>query len=160
VNYAIALNYIFKITNNIKRLVYYLKSIKYSEYYYKYLEYIKKLIKDFKGLNYLRFASFSYIPLFGWILPLLMRKDNQFCNHHAKQGYILSAMFVFTAIMLNLINIFTPGEWREFRLGLVIFIYIFYFIYLILCLIAAKSVLRGKAFNIGFIKKLVDAIVL
>jgi uncharacterized membrane protein len=160
VDYTIARNNIYKITNNIKRLVYYLKSIKYSEYYHKYLEYIKKLIKDFKGLNYLRFASFSYIPLFGWILPLVMRKDNQFCSHHAKQGFILSALFVFTAIVLNLINIFTPGEWREFRLGLVIFIYIFYLTYLILCFIAAKSVLRGKVFNIGFIKQLVDAIVL
>jgi hypothetical protein len=89
-----------------------------------------------------------------------MRKDNQFCIHHAKQGYILSAMFVFTAIVLNLINIFTPGEWREFRLSLVIFIYIFYLAYLIFCFIAANSVLKGKAFNIGFIKKLVDVIVL
>ena len=149
-----------KITNNIKQLVYFLKSIKYSEYYYKYLEYIKKLIKDFKGLNYLRFASFSYIPLFGWILPLIMRKDNQFCLHHSKQGFILSAIFVFAAISLNLINIFTPGEWREFRLDLVIFIYVFYLLYLILCFIAAGSALKGKAFNIVIIKKFVDLIVL
>ncbi len=108
----------------------------------------------------MRFASFSYIPLFGWILPLLMRKDNQFCLHHAKQGFILSAIFVFAAISLNLINIFTPGEWREFRLGLVIFIYVFYLFYLILCFIAAGSALKGKAFNIGIIKKFVDLIVL
>jgi hypothetical protein len=150
----------YAIAHNIKRLVYYLKSIKYSEYYYKYLEYIKKLIKDFKGLNYLRFASFSYIPLFGWVLPLVIRKDNQFCLHHAKQGFILSVIFVCSAIALNLINIFSPGEWRLFRLYLVIFIYIFYLTYLIFCFIAASSVLKGKAFTIGIIKRIVDLIVL
>ncbi|MBN2403404.1 MAG: hypothetical protein JXN64_13555 [Spirochaetes bacterium] len=158
-NYAIARN-IRKITDTIKRIVEYLKSIKYSEYYYQYLEYIRKLIEDFKGLSNLRFASFSYIPLFGWIFPLIMRKDNSYCTLHARQGFILSAMFIFIAMALNLINIFTPGEWREFRLGLVIFIYVFYFVYLIFCFIAASMVLKGKAFNIGFMKKIVDLIIL
>jgi hypothetical protein len=108
----------------------------------------------------LRFASFSYIPLFGWVLPLVMRKDNEFCLHHAKQGFIVAVVFVFSAIVLNLINIFSPGEWRVFRLSLVIFIYFFYLAYLVFCFIAASSVLKGKAFNIGFIKRLTDLIVL
>lgn len=148
------------IINNIKKSVYCLKSIKYSEYYFKYLGYIKKLIKDFKGLNYLQFASFSYIPLFGWILPLVMRKDSEFCLHHAKQGFIISVIFVFSAIALNLINIFAPGEWRVFRLSLVIFIYVFYLAYLVFCIIAASAVLKGKTFNIGIIKRVADLIVL
>ncbi|MFH0976864.1 MAG: hypothetical protein V1874_13860 [Spirochaetota bacterium] len=154
-DYAIACSNIVK---KVKQLVYYLKSIKYSEYYYKYLEYIKKLIKDFKGLNYLRFASFSYIPLFGWILPLTMKKDNPFCGLHAKQGFFLSVIFVVTAVILNLINIYSPVEWRGFRLGIVISIYVFYLAYIIISLIAAWSVLKGKPFNIKIFQKYADLI--
>jgi hypothetical protein len=89
-----------------------------------------------------------------------MRKDNSFCAHHAKQGFLLSAIFIISAILLNLINIFTPVEFRVFRLVLVIFIYIFYIAYLSLCLIGVSRILKEKDFKIDLLKKMVDLIVL
>ncbi len=152
------MNFFFAHYNNkFKRYIDNFQISKYIEYYNKSIVYIKYLIKSFKELSDLHFASFSYIPFAGWILPLVMRRGNSFCEHHAKQGFFLSFVFVIAAITLNLINKFSPVTWRGFRLGIVMSVYVLYLSYLIFCFIAARIVLKGKPFDI--IKRLADLIV-
>jgi uncharacterized membrane protein len=139
--------FILKVFRNIPQRIVNLKLFKY----------IKNLNNNIMGFGSLQYASFSYIPLFGWILPVL-KNSNSFCKYHAKQGFILAVFFVVAAIALNIINIFMPREWRLFRFGWVVLIYFFYLAYLIYCYIAAITVLKGKPFNINAIKKLVDYI--
>ena len=117
---------------------------------------IEDLKTFLKNLSILQCASISYIPLIGWIYPLVVNKENPTCQRHIKQGFIFALFFVFLTVILNLINIFTPVEWRNFRLGLVITIYCINFIYLLFCLIAIKLVLKGRAFSINIIKRLIN----
>ncbi len=149
---------ICNIRNSIRLTLNNLQSLKYYKYFCDFIEYLKNLEKKFKELSDLKFASFSYIPLFGWILPMVMRNNNPYCKYHAKQGFFLSFVFITTAIALYLINIFTPREFRDFRLGIVIGIYFIYLCYLILCIIAASIVSKGKEFKIFLIRRLADYI--
>ena len=125
-----------------------------AENYYKvikkYLNFQKiEDLKNFlKELSIHQCASVSYVPLAGWIFPLVMNKNNPTCRHHLKQGFVISMLFIFLSVFLNLVNIFTPSEWRYFRLGLVIFIYFVNLLYLIFSIIAVRIVQKGRDFNI------------
>ncbi len=97
-------------------------------------------------------AVLAYIPLIGWIVPLYRRKGDSLCQHHAKQGFLLSILFVTVTILLNISNLFIPKEMRDVSIAIIITIYVVYLLYLILCLAGAIASYRGMEFNVPFIR--------
>ncbi|MDY6934673.1 MAG: hypothetical protein SVZ03_10705 [Spirochaetota bacterium] len=103
-----------------------------------------------------RLALVSYIPFVGWIIPLYNNKRDTYNLKHAKQGFILAVCQISIILLLSIINLFTPSEWRYFRLILVILIYLMYAAYFIICLWGMIFALKGNNFNISIIKKLLQ----
>ena len=102
--------------------------------------------------NSFRNAVFSYFPVAGWVVPLFMEKADAFWQHHARQGFLLSIFFVFVAMFLNMINFFIPEVWMNVRFGLVIAIYLFYFLYAVLSVYCMIASFRRKAFSLIFVR--------
>ncbi len=115
-----------------------------------------RIINNLKGKSRSELASYAYIPLFGWLLPLFLKKSDPFCQHHARQGFILAVIFVLTAVTLNLTNIliFTLQEYEDFRIGLIITIYVIYALYLMICIVNFILTAKGRELNFPFIKYL------
>lgn len=132
----------------------YFKTIK--EYLnFQKIEDLKTFLKE---LSIPQCASISYFPLIGWILPLVLNKNNPACQRHIKQGFVISMLFLLIIVFLNFVNIFTPVEWRYFRVGLVIFIYSVNLFYLLFCIVAMRMVLKNRVLNLHFLKKFMDLI--
>ena len=115
-----------------------------------------RIINNLKGKSRSELASYAYIPLIGWLIPLFIKKDDRFCQHHARQGFILAVIFVLTAVTLNFTNImiFTLQEWEDFRIVLIISIYIIYILYLIICIVNFLLTAKGREFDFPLIKYL------
>jgi len=146
VDYIVNFTFTDSLIKRFNKSVDFFKSL-YAEYYPKYLEYYRAFRQYLRDLTDLDYASYSYIPFLGWVIPLVLRRDNSFCMHHAKQGFVFFIMFVVAAVALNLLNIFAPREDRILRLCIVILIYAMYLAYIVLCVIAVKTSRKGMAFN-------------
>jgi len=99
------------------------------------------------------FGLLAFIPLFGWILPLYLKKEEVFCQDTAKLGFIYMFLFFIVIIILNCTNIFLAREWREIRLVNIILIYITYFFYAIICLGSAFASIQGRIIEFPYISK-------
>ena len=100
------------------------------------------------------FAVFSYlIPLIGWVIPLYLKKENKFCQFHAKQGFFLAVICVIIALLLNFINIFVPRDWRILRFVIVFAIYGVYIFYPLVCFAGIYASMRGRIFEITLIRR-------
>lgn len=56
-------------------------------------------------------AVLAYVPLFGWIYPLLFKKDNEFCQFHGKQAMHLNAGMVAVYFVIWIIENFPITAW-------------------------------------------------
>jgi hypothetical protein len=102
----------------------------------------------FKKENSRYFAAFSYVPFAGWMVPLYMKREENTCQHHAKQGLILAVFFTGLVLFISIVDVFMPKEWREFRLILAILIYLLYLTYLTLCIYGARNSLNEKKISL------------
>ncbi len=62
----------------------------------------KKDIDDGKSIAWL-----SYLGLL-LLIPLLVKPENTFCKHHAKQGIVLLGLWIVVSILSRLIGVLAP----------------------------------------------------
>lgn len=91
-------------------------------------------------------ASLSYIWIL-FLLPLIFKKNNPFCQHHAKQGLVL---FIFSLIVSILGGIPVIGWLIIMPLG--------WLIVIMLGLIGIINALRGKLWQMPFLNKYANKI--
>ena len=71
-------------------------------------------------------SALGYIPVVGWIIPLFLKKEDQFCQFHGKQGFIISLC----AVILGVLVAFLRTEIFQMLMILSYFcIFAFLFIY-------------------------------
>lgn len=108
-------------------------------------------------------AAIGYVPLFGWILPYLFKKDDEFCRFHGEQAMKLNVTIVvfyfaiwvienfpLTAIIFGLDAVFHPitrSLWLVGAIG-----------YLAISGIAAFKALSEEKWEIPYLMKYVDEV--
>lgn len=91
-------------------------------------------------------AALSYFWIL-FLLPLLMKKNNPFCEHHAKQGLVL---FIFSLIVSVLGGIPILGWLIIMPLGWIMVV--------LLALLGIVNTLQGKLWNMPFLGKYANKI--
>ena len=106
-------------------------------------------------------AAVGYVPLFGWIVPYLFKKDDEFCRFHGEQAMKLNGAFLafyfviwvienfpLTAILFGLDSIFHPITRSLWLVGVIG--------YLALSAIGAFKALSEEKWEIPYLIKYVD----
>ncbi len=117
---------------------------------------------NFQGNDTLA-AVVAYVPLFGWIYPLLFRKENAFCQFHGKQAMFLNAgvLVVYFAVWIlenfpvtswlfapnAWFNFLTVGVWRLCMLG-----------YFGVCIMGAYKAFSEEKWEIPFLSEFLERI--
>ncbi|MBI3395116.1 MAG: hypothetical protein HY042_04720 [Spirochaetia bacterium] len=56
-------------------------------------------------------AAIAYVPLFGWVYPYRMKKDDELCQFHGRQGMRLNALVFGIYFVIWLIENFPLTGW-------------------------------------------------
>jgi hypothetical protein len=116
----------------------------------------------FSDENKYYFAATSFVPFFGWLIPLYLKKEDEFSQYQSKMGFHLALYFAIFPWLLLMLNMFSPKEFRIFRLILVIMIYLSHLAYFCVCAYGIRLSLNEKRFeipdNISFIARYLNLI--
>ncbi len=92
------------------------------------------------------FAAVSFFPFIGWLIPLYLKPENEFCQKQSRRGFYLALIFLALLALLLFVGIFFSRDWRLVRFIHAIFIYLVEFIYFGFCVYGARlSVLNKEA---------------
>jgi len=95
------------------------------------------------------FAAIAYIPLIGWILPLFLKRDDEFCQFHGKQGFVVSIISFLVGITVAILRT------ELFEIILVLF---YFFLFAGLFIYGFFVAYNNKEKSIPFIKEISDRI--
>ncbi len=99
-------------------------------------------------------AAAAYIPFIGWLLPLYLKEESDFCQESGKTGFILAIFFTGLVLGLFFINLFfIPRDWRVVRLIMVLLVYACYAVYFPLCGYGMYLSVHGKKLEIPFLSQ-------
>ncbi len=105
-----------------------------------------------------RFVAVAYFPFIGWILPLYLKKDDDFMQQNAKLGLSLAGMVLLIDTVLLLIDFFMPARFIIVSFILILVIYavlIIYFIILTYCIFKSLRKIFPRIFIFsGYSQKL------
>ena len=79
------------------------------------------------------FVWFTYFPFIGWIYPFIFKKNDKLAMHHAKQAFIMAAIFTVVPILLTFSMVIVPISSHVVRFIFVIIIYLSHLSYFALC---------------------------
>ena len=99
------------------------------------------------------FAAGAYLPFIGWLAPMYLKRDDDDCQAHAKNGLTFAVITVGIVFFLTMITIFLPRDWRLVSLLFVILIYLIYLAYFSLCVLGAVFAVREKRLVIPYLDK-------
>ncbi len=94
--------------------------------------------------NRFYFAALAFLPFAGWLLPLYLKERDDFAQKQAKTGFWLAFLFTTALLMLFLVNVFSPKDWRVYRLAIVVLIYLVLFAYFGICAYGIHLCAREK----------------
>lgn len=109
------------------------------------------------------YSALGYIPVLGWIIPLLLRKRSNLCKFHSRQAGILFVFFiVITGILYLFYNLPVLNDFLDMT-GFNTYVtpallYIAIIGYLFLCVTGAVRAYRGIQWYIPFIRKFIEYI--
>ncbi len=98
--------------------------------------YAREIAFSEKYNNY--FAAVSFFPFIGWLIPLYLKPDNEFCQKQAKRGFYLACVFLTLIAFLLFIGIFFSRDWRVVRFIHAIVIYLAELTYFGFCAYGAR----------------------
>jgi hypothetical protein len=102
----------------------------------------------FSDENKYYFAAISFVPFLGWLIPLYLKKEDEFSQYQSKMGFHIALYFTIFPWLLLMITMFSPKEFRIFRLILVIMIYLSHLAYFSVCAYGIRLSINGKKFEI------------
>jgi len=82
---------------------------------------------------------------------MIMKKDDDFYMHHARQGFILALFFTCACTFLYLLPFFISIRAYTLKFIIVLFIYILYAIYIALAVIGTRMIKRMEKNEFPFI---------
>jgi hypothetical protein len=115
---------------------------------------IRNFLKNKKTDTY--FAAVSYFPFVGWVLPLSLKKENQWCLQNAKTGFMLSLFAIGIISLASVFKFILYGGFHIEGYTLVIIIYCLYSLYLIISLIGFIKALKNQIFYLPLISGLAN----
>ena len=93
----------------------------------------------------------SYFPFIGWFIPMIMKKDDDFYMHHARQGFILALFFTCACTFLYLLPFFVSIRAYIIKFIIVVLMYILYAIYIALAIIGTRMIIKMEKKDFPFI---------
>jgi hypothetical protein len=111
----------------------------------KYSYYRKTIFSD---ENKYYFAAISFVPFLGWLIPLYLKKDDEFSQHQSKMSFHIALFFTIFPSLLLMINMFLSKEFRILRLILVLMIYLSHLAYFCICAYGIRLSINEKKFDI------------
>jgi hypothetical protein len=106
------------------------------------------IIEIFAEKNRYYFAAVSFVPFAGWLIPLYLKRDDEYAQTQGKIGFYMAFFFTTIITLFFLINLFASKDLRVFRLIMVIFIYLLHLTYFSLCGYGIYLTLHQKKFDL------------
>jgi hypothetical protein len=90
------------------------------------------------------FAAVSFFPFIGWLIPLYLKPENEFCQMQAKRAFYLTCLVLFLIALLLFAGIFFSRDWRLARFIHAILIYMVELAYFGCCAYGARMSILNK----------------
>lgn len=95
----------------------------------------------------------TYFPFVGWLYPFVLKKDDSFAMHHAKQAFVMAVFFSAVPVFLTFVSVFIPTSLRGVRLAVAIIIYASHISYFALCAFGLIKMKEGKIHDVPLFGK-------
>ncbi|MCX7679682.1 MAG: hypothetical protein N2316_10755 [Spirochaetes bacterium] len=90
------------------------------------------------------FTAIAFVPFIGWLIPLYLKPENEFCQRQAKRAFYLAMIFLGVLAVLLFAGIFFSRDWRMGRFIHAIAIYLVEFIYFGFCIYGIRMSILNK----------------
>lgn len=87
---------------------------------------------------------FIYLPFVGWLYPVLVKKEDELAVYHSKEAFALAVPFSVILLGLFFLTFFIPYGTRGLKLTVIILIYFVELLYLAICIMGMKNVIKGR----------------